>query len=97
MNVVPWWKLLWKTWSVRIATFGILISTFFSTFPDVITQAWVYLPENLRILIPQQYTQIITAVIFFSSIVAKLIPQPKVQAQIEVVKEAAAVKEELKS
>jgi len=97
MNVVPWWKSLWKLWSVKIAAFGILVSGFFSTFPDIVTQAWVYLPDNLRVLIPQQYTQIITAVIFFSSIIAKFIPQPKLQVQVDAAKEAAEVKEVLRS
>lgn len=87
--IVPYWRSLWKLWSVRLTLLGTALSSFFLAFPDAVLQAWMMLPPDLKQYLPQQWIQGVVVVIFVLSVIARLVPQPKVQAEVDRAKESS--------
>lgn len=78
LELIPTWRSFWRFWSIRLALLGTALTTFVTAAPDAALQAWALLPQDLKQFLPPHYLQIISVGLFFLSIVARLIKQPKV-------------------
>lgn len=100
MIVIVWWvkkhgkiefvshaRLLFKTWSVWLATGGSAIGAWVQTFPDSAMNAWNGLPVDVKSFIPQHYLGLIASFMVAMAVIAQFIRQKGLKAQTERQKE----------
>lgn len=78
MKLIPDIKKAHKFWSVRLGALTTLVATMVAAAPDALMAVWATLPPDLKAFIPPEYGQIIVVVLIVSSLIARLIDQPKV-------------------
>jgi hypothetical protein len=72
----------WKFWSVRISLVGIGLFTLLTASPDLLTNAWLQLPDEFKSLVPEQYITILGATIFVLNLVSRSIKQVKLNNEL---------------
>ena len=65
----------WRFWSMRLAILGALLESFARWFPDQVRDAWTWLPDDMRALLPGWLTRSVPLALFVAVIVARLVPQ----------------------
>lgn len=70
-------KLLFKTWSVWLASLGSAISAWVQSFPDAALNAWNVLPPDIKSFLPQQYLGYIGAFMVAMGVIAQFVRQRK--------------------
>jgi hypothetical protein len=78
MKLIPDIKKAHKYWSVRLGALTTLIATIVAAAPDALMATWATLPPDVKAYIPPEWGQIIVVVLIVSSLVARIIDQPKV-------------------
>ena len=74
-------KLLWKAWSIWLASFGSLLSAWVQSFPDAALNAWVSLPQDVKDIIPHNYLGLIGAFMVAMGVISQFVRQNKLQEQ----------------
>ena len=68
-------RLLFKTWSVWLASAGSLISAWVQSFPDSAMRAWQLLPPDAKSVIPPNYLGMIGAFMVAMAVMAQFVRQ----------------------
>ena len=83
LKLLPHWRVLWRSWSVRLNALGLAILAWFAFDPVSLLAVWNMMPAAVRDLIPQQFLSVIGAGLFALSMIARLVKQPKMQEKID--------------
>ncbi|WP_130834152.1 hypothetical protein [[Erwinia] mediterraneensis] len=70
-------RLLFKTWSVWLATLGSMLSAWAQSFPGDALNAWNSLPEDVKSIIPHNYLGMIGAFMVAMGVLAQFVRQRK--------------------
>lgn len=83
LKLLPHWRVLWRSWSVRLNAVGIALLGWFAVDPVSLLAVWNMMPAPVRDLIPEQFLSTIGAGLFALSLIARLVRQPKMQEKID--------------
>ncbi len=72
-------KLLFKTWSVWLASVGAAIGAFFQSFPDAALHAWMVLPPDIKSYLPPNILSFISPALVVMAVLAQYVRQPKLK------------------
>jgi hypothetical protein len=75
MRLIDNWKDAGRLWSVRLSAAGALLLTLLLAFPDVALTAWNAMPDDMRVLLPEQTSRMISIALFVATIVARVVRQ----------------------
>ncbi|MTD25461.1 hypothetical protein GK011_00660 [Erwinia sp. J316] len=75
MTVVSHARLLFKTWSVWLASIGSMLSAWVQSFPDSALNAWGVLPEDIKSCLPHNFLAFIGAFMVAMAVIAQFIRQ----------------------
>ncbi len=76
-------KLLFKAWSVWLASIGSAISAWVQSFPDDALNAWNMLPPDVKSLIPQNYLGMIGAFMVAMAVMSQFVRQKDLKAKTD--------------
>lgn len=82
LELIAGWQKWYRFWSTRLGLIGTAIATFLIANPDIANTLWLNLPSEIKAAIPPDYMPLIGVSIFFVSLLAKFVAQPKLQEQI---------------
>lgn len=85
IEIVAHAKLLFKTWSVWLASVGSVIGAWVQSFPDSATYAWNGLPDDMKSFIPQHFLGLGAAFMVAMAVIAQFIRQKKLLKQLPAV------------
>lgn len=74
-------RLLFKAWSVWLASLGSILSAWAQSFPSAAVDAWSALPEDVKSLLPQNYLGLIGAFMVAMGVIAQFVRQKKLNEQ----------------
>lgn len=74
-------KLLFKAWSVWLASAGSALGAWVQSFPDAAMSAWNMLPPDIKSFIPQNYLGMIAAFMVAMGVLSQFIRQHKLVEQ----------------
>lgn len=77
MEFVAHAKLLFKAWSVWLASAGSALSAWVQSFPQSALDAWNVLPPDIKSFLPQNYLGMIGAFMVAMAVVSQFIRQRK--------------------
>ncbi len=72
-------KLLFKTWSVWLASVGAAAGAFFQSFPDAALHAWMVLPPDIKSYLPPNILSFISPALVVMAVLAQYVRQPKLK------------------
>ncbi|EAM8407013.1 hypothetical protein AB241_03675 [Salmonella enterica] len=72
-------KLLFKTWSVWLASMGAMLGAWIQSFPDAAIQAWTLLPEDIKGYIPHDILGYISQGMVVIAVLAQFVRQSKLK------------------
>ena len=67
------WKKAWRFWSLRLQAAGIILLA----FPELLINAWIFLPAELKSMLPAEYASIVGITLIVLGMIARLIKQRK--------------------
>lgn len=82
-------KLLFKAWSVWLASTGSMLSAWVQSFPQNALDAWNSLPPDIKSFLPQNYLGLIGAFMVAMGVIAQFVRQDKLKQQIDQIKQDA--------
>ncbi|WP_313654266.1 hypothetical protein [Pantoea sp.] len=68
-------RLLFKTWSVWLASLGSMLSAWAQSFPAAAVDAWSVLPEDVKAILPHNYLGLIGAFMVAMGVIAQFVRQ----------------------
>ncbi|MCZ4059173.1 hypothetical protein O3W44_08915 [Pantoea sp. LMR881] len=68
-------RLLFKTWSVWLASLGSMICAWVQSFPSSALDAWNTLPEDVKSIIPHNYLGFVGAFMVAMGVIAQFVRQ----------------------
>ncbi|WP_312240846.1 hypothetical protein [Pantoea sp.] len=68
-------RLLFKTWSVWLASLGSMLSAWVQSFPGDALNAWSSLPEDVKAYIPHNYLGMVGAFMVAMGVIAQFVRQ----------------------
>lgn len=68
-------RLLFRTWSLWLATLGSVTGAWVQSFPDSAMRAWQLLPADLKSVIPADYLGIISTFLVAMAVMAQFVRQ----------------------
>lgn len=74
-------KLLFKAWSVWLASIGSAISAWVQSFPDAALNGWNMLPPDIKSFLPQNYLGMIGAFMVAMAVISQFVRQKKLVAR----------------
>ncbi|MEM6161037.1 hypothetical protein AAH446_10880 [Erwinia sp. P6884] len=74
-------RLLFKTWSVWLATGGSIVGAWAQSFPDSAINAWDGLPGDVKSFIPQHYLGLVASFMVAMAVISQFIRQKGLKAQ----------------
>jgi len=74
-------KLLFKAWSVWLASAGSLLSAWVQSFPSTALDAWNSLPPDVKGLLPSNYLGMIGAFLVAMGVIAQFVRQKNLNQQ----------------
>lgn len=83
MKLLPHWRELWRSWSVRLNALGLAILGWFAIDPVSLLAVWNMMPAGVHDLFPSQIISVLGAVLFGLSMLARLVRQPKLREKID--------------
>lgn len=90
LQIVKHAKLLFKTWSVWLASIGSAIGAWVQSFPDSAMSAWTSLPVDVKSVIPQHYLGLIASFMVAMAVVAQFVRQKTLHVQTKQMTEDKA-------
>ncbi|MGG6193040.1 hypothetical protein ACQV2B_02935 [Pantoea allii] len=82
-------KLLFKAWSVWLASIGSMLSAWVQSFPQNALDAWNTLPPDIKSFLPQNYLGLIGAFMVAMGVIAQFVRQKKLLEQSTQIKQDA--------
>jgi len=70
-------RLLFKTWSVWLASLGSMLSAWAQSFPASALDAWNALPQDVKAILPHNYLGLIGAFLVAMGVLAQFVRQKK--------------------
>ncbi|MFE0584822.1 DUF7940 domain-containing protein [Pantoea vagans] len=74
-------RLLFKAWSVWLASLGSMLSAWVQSFPQNALDAWNVLPPDVKALLPQNYLGLIGAFMVAMGVIAQFVRQKTLNEQ----------------
>ena len=74
-------RLLFKTWSVWLASLGSMLSAWVQSFPAASVDAWNTLPEDVKSILPHNYLGLIGAFMVAMGVIAQFVRQKNLVQQ----------------
>ncbi|AMG57648.1 hypothetical protein [Pantoea vagans] len=68
-------RLLFKTWSVWLASLGSMLSAWAQSFPSAAVDAWNALPEDVKAILPHNYLGLVGAFMVAMGVIAQFVRQ----------------------
>ncbi|SFN65098.1 hypothetical protein SAMN05428971_2140 [Candidatus Pantoea varia] len=68
-------RLLFKTWSVWLASLGSMLSAWAQSFPSAAVDAWTVLPEDVKSILPHNYLGLVGAFMVAMGVIAQFVRQ----------------------
>lgn len=68
-------RLLFKTWSVWLASLGSMLSAWAQSFPSAAVDAWIALPEDVKAILPHNYLGLVGAFMVAMGVIAQFVRQ----------------------
>jgi len=68
-------RLLFKTWSVWLASLGSMLSAWAQSFPGAAVDAWSVLPEDVKSFLPHNYLGMVGAFMVAMGVIAQFVRQ----------------------
>ncbi|HBV90680.1 hypothetical protein NIM72_16185 [Pantoea sp. B550] len=68
-------RLLFKTWSVWLASLGSMLSAWAQSFPSAAVDAWSVLPEDVKTILPHDYLGLVGAFMVAMGVIAQFVRQ----------------------
>ena len=75
LQVVSHARLLFKTWSVWLASLGSMLSAWAQSFPSAAVDAWNVLPEDVKSILPHNYLGLVGAFMVAMGVIAQFVRQ----------------------
>lgn len=72
-------RLLFKTWSVWLASAGTALGAFVQSFPDSALQAWAILPPDIKSFLPPNILGFISQAMIVLAVLAQFVRQSKLK------------------
>ncbi|NIY47286.1 hypothetical protein [Cedecea colo] len=70
-------KLLFKAWSVWLASIGSALSAWVQSFPDAAMNGWNMLPPDIKSFLPQNYLGFIGAFMVAMAVISQFVRQKR--------------------
>ena len=77
LKLIEQWRLFWRMWSIRFTALGTILLGWITASPDIILNAWLSLPDEIKSYLPQEYLMYITIALFILGMVSRIIKQDK--------------------
>lgn len=74
-------RLLFRTWSVWLASLGSMLSAWVQSFPSASLDAWNSLPEDVKSILPHNYLGLIGAFMVAMGVIAQFVRQKSLLAE----------------
>lgn len=74
-------KLLFKAWSVWLSSAGTLLGLYLLDAPDALLGVWRILPDDLKSVLPVNFSQYLSYVLIALGVIAQFIRQNKLLVQ----------------
>ncbi len=74
-------RLLFKTWSVWLASLGSMLSAWVQSFPTSALDAWSTLPQDVKDILPHNYLGLIGAFMVAMGVIAQFVRQKSLNEQ----------------
>lgn len=74
-------KLLFKAWSVWLSSAGTLLGIYLLDAPDALLGVWRILPDDLKSVLPVNFSQYLSYVLIALGVIAQFIRQNKLLVQ----------------
>ncbi|WHU83513.1 hypothetical protein A7P61_19930 [Pantoea agglomerans pv. betae] len=68
-------RLLFKTWSVWLASMGSMLSAWAQSFPSAAVDAWNVLPEDVKSILPHNYLGLVGTFMVAMGVIAQFVRQ----------------------
>lgn len=68
-------RLLFKTWSVWLASLGSMLSAWAQSCPSAAVDAWSVLPEDVKTILPHDYLGLVGAFMVAMGVIAQFVRQ----------------------
>ncbi|MBE5251131.1 MAG: hypothetical protein QRY16_14105 [Enterobacterales bacterium endosymbiont of Blomia tropicalis] len=68
-------RLLFRTWSVWLASLGSILSAWVQSFPSSALEAWNTLPEDVKSILPHNYLGLVGAFMVAMGVIAQFVRQ----------------------
>ena len=72
-------RLLFKSWSVWLASIGTALGAFVQSFPDAALQAWAILPPDIKGYLPTNILGFISQAMIVLAVLAQFVRQTKLK------------------
>lgn len=76
-------RLLFRAWSVWLASIGSILSAWAQSFPQAAIDGWNALPPDIKSYLPQNYLGLIGAFMVAMGVVAQFIRQKKITQEAQ--------------
>lgn len=80
-------RLLFKTWSVWLASLGSMLSAWVQSFPSSALDAWNSLPQDVKDILPHNYLGMIGAFMVAMGVMAQFVRQKGLNQQKNAIEE----------
>nr|WP_199559726.1 hypothetical protein [Pantoea sp. AG1095] len=80
-------RLLFKTWSVWLASLGSMLSAWVQSFPTAALDAWNSMPPDVKAILPHNYLGLIGAFMVAMGVIAQFIRQKSLNQQKNAMEE----------
>lgn len=78
-------RLLFRAWSVWLASIGSALTAWVQSFPDAALNAWGSLPEDIKSYLPHNFLGMIGAFMVAMAVLAQFIRQKNLNKQREAI------------
>lgn len=78
---VSYWRKWWKLYSTWLNVAGLAVMGWLLEAPQHAIEAWLFLPDDVRSLIPPDYAKYIPAALWILAFLARFIKQEKLSKE----------------
>lgn len=82
-------KLLFRAWSVWLASIGTALGAYVQSFPDAALHAWMILPPDIKGYLPPNILGFISQGMIVMAILSQFVRQPKLKDKADEMRESS--------